>query len=183
MTARRLWRTVAHMDADGRVAAVIRLAPHVYGAAVAASVDKASALAVTERVLIEAAREPAGAGRALDCQRLVENAIRLAVRSCPAEGFAAIEQGDREAIALARLGGYSVTEIAAVLETSAEDVKRRMSRGLRTVAQGMAATARAEIERSSGIEPGVSRDSEPRTPPPRRGFEPAASRAHGAHGS
>jgi Sigma-70, region 4 len=172
-----------HMDAGSRVAAVMRIAPHVYGAAVAASRDEASALAVTNRVLIEAAREPAGAGRALDCRQLVENAIGLAVRSCPAEGFATIEQDDREAIALARLGGYSVTEIATALGTSAEDVKRRMSRGLRTVAQGMASTARPEIERSSGIEPGVSRDSGPRTPPPRHGFEPEASRAHAAHGS
>ena len=51
-----------------------------------------------------------------------------------AESFAAIEEPDREAIALARLGGYSVAEIARVLELSRAEVKRRMSRGLRSVA-------------------------------------------------
>ena len=60
-------------------------------------------------------------------------------RSCPAEGFAAIDERDREAIALARLAGYSVAEIARALETSAPEVKRRMSRGLRSVAAGIPA--------------------------------------------
>ena len=159
-----------HMDADSRVAAVMRIAPRVYGAAVAASRDQASALAVTERVLLEAAREPADPGHALDWRRLVENAIRLAVRSCPAEGFAAIGQDDREAIALARLGSYSVTEIAAALETSAADVKRRISRGLLTVAHTMAPTTHPNVDRSSEDEPGVSRDNGPQTPPLRHGF-------------
>ena len=62
------------------------------------------------------------------------------MRECPAEGFAAIDERDREAIALARLGGYSVAEIARALETSAGEVKRRMSRGMLSVAAEVSTT-------------------------------------------
>jgi len=126
------------MDPEGLVAELMRLAPQVHGAAVAASSDPESAAGVTERVLREAAHRH-GPGQPIDRRRLVERAIRLGVTSCPAQGFAAIEGRDREAIALARLAGYSVAEIARVLETSASEVKRRMSRGLRSVAAAIPA--------------------------------------------
>src|SRR5262245_34049510 len=91
--------TVAHMDPNALVAELMRLAPQVHGAAVAASGDPASAASVTERVLCEAARRQAD-GQPIDRRRLVEQAIRLGVRSCPAKGFAAMDEPDREAIAL-----------------------------------------------------------------------------------
>jgi predicted RNA polymerase sigma factor len=131
--------TVARMDLEGQVAELMRLAPQVHGAAVAASRDPESAARVTERVLCDAARRHAP-GQPIDRRHLVERAIRLGVRVCPAEGFAAIDERDREAIALARLGGYSVAEIARALETSAGEVKRRMSRGLLSVAAEVCTT-------------------------------------------
>jgi len=126
------------MDPEALVAELMRLAPQVHGAAVAASSDPESAAGVTERVLCEAARRH-GPGQPIDRRLLVERAIRLGVTSCPAQGFAAIEGRDREAIALARLAGYSVAEIARALEVSPAEVKRRMSRGLRSVAAAIPA--------------------------------------------
>ena len=127
------------MDPEVLVDELMRLAPQVHGAAVAASSDPESAARVTEQVLCDAARRHAP-GQPIDRRRLVERAIRLGVTSCPAEGFAAIDERDREAIALARLGGYSVAEIARALETTAGEVKRRMSRGLFSVAAEISAT-------------------------------------------
>jgi DNA-directed RNA polymerase specialized sigma24 family protein len=126
------------MDPEVLVTELMGHAPQVHGAAVAASSDPESAARVTERVLSEAAgrHDP---GQPIDRRRLVERAIRLGVRSCPAEGFAAIDERDREAIALARLGGYSVAEIAGALEISPPEVKRRMSRGLRRIAAEISA--------------------------------------------
>ena len=124
------------MDPEALVAEVMRLAPQVHGAAVAASSDPESAAGVTERVLCEAAGGH-GPGQPIDRRRLVERAIRLGVRSCPGQGFAVIDEPDREPIALARLGGYSVAEIARALEISPAEVKRRMSRGLSRVAEAM----------------------------------------------
>jgi Sigma-70, region 4 len=139
MVARRGSAYGRPMDAELVVDELMRLAPQVHGAAVAASADPQSAASVTERVLGDAARRHAQ-GEPIDRRGLVERAIRLGVRSCPAAGFAAIDERDREAIALARLGGYSVPEIARALETSAGDVKRRMSRGLLSVAAEISAT-------------------------------------------
>ena len=126
------------MDSEVLVAELMRHAPHVHSAAIAASSDPESAARVTERVLSEAARRH-GPGQPIDRGRLVERAIRLGVRSCPAEAFAAIDEQDRETIALARLGGYSVAEISGALEIGPAEVKRRMSRGLRSVAAALSA--------------------------------------------
>jgi DNA-directed RNA polymerase specialized sigma24 family protein len=126
------------MDPEVFMTDLMRHAPQVHGAAVAASSDPKSAERVTEQVLRDAARRH-GPGQPIDRRRLVERAIRLAVRSCPAEGFAAIDEGDREAIALARLAGYSVAEIAGALEISPQEVKRRISRGLGTLAAQISA--------------------------------------------
>jgi DNA-directed RNA polymerase specialized sigma24 family protein len=128
------------MNAEALVDELMRLAPDVHGAAVAASRDADSAARVTERVLGDAARNHAP-GQSIDRRRLVERAIRLGVRLCPAEGFAALDERDREAIALARLGGYRAPEIARVLETSPGDVKRRLSRGLLALTATIPATS------------------------------------------
>jgi DNA-directed RNA polymerase specialized sigma24 family protein len=41
---------------------------------------------------------------------------------------------DREAVALARLAGYSAADVAATLGVDVDEAKRRMLRGLRTAA-------------------------------------------------
>ena len=139
IAARRGLTYGRRMDPDRVVDELMSLAPRVHGAAVAASRDPSSAAQVTERVLCDAARGHSP-GRPIDGRCLVERAIRLGVRSCPAEGYAGIDEGDREAIALARLGGYTVSEIAWALQTSPREVKRRMARGVRSVAARISAT-------------------------------------------
>jgi DNA-directed RNA polymerase specialized sigma24 family protein len=139
MTVQPVPPTVARMDLEVLVEELMRHAPQVHGAAVAASRDPESAARVTERVFSDAARRHTP-GQPIDRRLLIERAIRLAVRSCPAEGFAAMDERDREAIALARLGGYSVAEICRALEISPDEAKRRMSRGLRSVAAKISAT-------------------------------------------
>jgi hypothetical protein len=128
-------RTVAPMIAGAPTAELNNTLRHVYGAAVAASRDHTTAVEIAERVLLTAASEGVGGDRSLDRRQLVERAIRLGVRIAPAKGFAAMETDDREAIALARLTGYSVGEIAVTLDTSVDDVKARMRRGLRSAAR------------------------------------------------
>lgn len=128
-------RTVAAMIAEAPGAELMSSLRHVYGAAVAASRDHTTAGEIAERVLLTAASEGVGGDRSLDRRDLVERAIRLGVRIAPARGFAAMEADDREAIALARLAGYSVAEIAVTLDTSVDDVKARMRRGLRSAAE------------------------------------------------
>jgi len=70
--------------------------------------------------------------RLLDRDRLVERAIRLSVSTKPSQGFAAMEPLDREAVALARLAGYSAADIAATLGVDLDEAKRSMLRCLRT---------------------------------------------------
>jgi DNA-directed RNA polymerase specialized sigma24 family protein len=130
--------TVAPMIAEAPRAELSGDLRHLYGAAVAASRDHTTAVEIAERVLLTAAPEGVGDDRSLTRRQLVERAIRLGVRMAPAEGFAAMEADDREAIALARLAGYSVAEIATTLETSVDDVKARMRRGLQSAAQALA---------------------------------------------
>jgi DNA-directed RNA polymerase specialized sigma24 family protein len=107
----------------------MRVAPRVYGAALAASRDEATAADTTERVLRVAAGEPA----TIDADRLVERAIRLSVRVDPVECFACVAPDDREAVALARLAGYTVREVAAVLGKGTDEIKAMMLRGLRSI--------------------------------------------------
>lgn len=107
----------------------MRQAPRVYGAALAASRDEPAAADTTVRVLEAAAGEPGG----VDADLLVQRAIRLSVRADPAEPFARIAPDDREAVALARLAGYTVGEVAAVLGKGADEIKTMMLRGLRSV--------------------------------------------------
>jgi hypothetical protein len=126
MAARSAAVTVAGMDPHALTTALMLLAPHVYGAARAASRDEDAAADVAERVLREAAAE-----RLVDRDRLIERAIRLGVTSMPAQGFAAMDPPDREAVALARLAGYSAPDVAATLGIEIEQAKRSMLRGLR----------------------------------------------------
>jgi DNA-directed RNA polymerase specialized sigma24 family protein len=129
MAAGRGGGTVAWMGPHAVTTELMRLVPHVYGAARAASRDEDAAADVTQRVLRAAAGE-----RLLDRDLLVERAIRLGVTARPARGFAMMDRLDREAVALARLAGYSAADVAATLEVDLEEAKRRMLRGLRTAA-------------------------------------------------
>ena len=164
MTAAAALRIVVAMTADPGLAGLWNSAPHVYGAALAVSADEGAAAGVAGRVLRRAVGER---DTAADRRLLVERAIRLGSRSAPGPGFAAMHVDDREAVALARLGGYSVAEIATRLGTSSVDVKARMLRGLQSAARSQ----------------GLIADSGRRTPPPPRDFESAASPARGARGS
>lgn len=123
-------RTVVAMDRLARSAELMRMAPHVYGAALAAARDENAAAGVTESVLGHAAAaEPAEAREAL-----VERAILTAVRSSPAPCFEVMARPGREAVALARLAGYSVDQVASSLGLGADDVKKSMLQALRRAA-------------------------------------------------
>jgi DNA-directed RNA polymerase specialized sigma24 family protein len=129
MAAKPARRTVASMSRLARTAELMRMAPHVYGAALAASRDERAAARVTERVLEKAAAEDVIAR-----DRLVERAILAAVRRAPAPCFEVMRQPDRDAVALARLAGYSADQVAASLGLAVEEVKASMLRALRAAA-------------------------------------------------
>ena len=125
MAARDVHRTVTSMSRVARTAELMRLAPHVYGAALAASRDEPSAAGVTERVLAKAASEPV-----ISRERLVEHAILTAVRQAPATCFERMQRPDREAVALARLAGYSTDQVASCLGMGPREAKASMLRAL-----------------------------------------------------
>jgi Sigma-70, region 4 len=158
-------RTLVAVTAQAGPSELQESIPHVYGAALAASRDHHTAVMVAEEVLVAAANDLGG--RPAARSELTERAIRLGVRTAPGPGFADMESDDREVVALARLGGYSVSDIAARLGRPADQVKAAMLRGLQSAA---------------GTGP-FSRGSGPQTPPPLPGCGSAASPAHGARGS
>ena len=129
MAARRRRHTVTSMSYRARTAELMRLAPHVYGAALAAASDESAAAGVTKRVLGRAAAESVIAR-----ETLVERAILSAVRNSPAACFQAMPRPGREAVALARLAGYSADQVASSLELGVDDVKTSMLQALRGVA-------------------------------------------------
>ncbi len=112
-----------------RTAELMRMAPHVYGAALAAARDESAAAGVTEGVLGRAAAEPTIAR-----DTLVERAILSAVRRAPAPCFEAMPRPGREAVALARLAGYSADQVASSLNLAVEDAKASMLHALRRAA-------------------------------------------------
>ena len=126
MAGDRRTRSVTLMSRLARTAELMRIAPHVYGAALAASRDERTAAGVTEGVLEAAAAEPV-----IDRDQLVERAILMGVRSEPAACFQGMKPLDREAVALARLAGYSTAQIAASLGIGAAEAKASMLRALR----------------------------------------------------
>jgi hypothetical protein len=117
------------MSYQARTAELMRMAPHVYGAALAAARDESAAAGVTKRVLGRAAAESVIARDAL-----VERAILSAVRSSPAPCFEAMARPGREAVALARLAGYSADQVASSLDLGVDDVKSSMLQALRGAA-------------------------------------------------
>jgi DNA-directed RNA polymerase specialized sigma24 family protein len=139
--------------------------PWIYGAACHAAADEAAGRHVTERVVRDA--RPGTPRRAL-----VAEAVRLAVRSAtPVAPFDRLPPREREALALVRLAGMAIEEVAAVTGEDTATVKRRLTAGLQMLAtpQPVAPTPAAASVR--------------RMPRPRLGFGSAASRARGAHAS
>jgi len=117
---------------NGGASPLLDYLPHVYGAALAAAGEEEAACAVTQQVF-----QGPIAGTDRHCQDprcLVEQAICLAMRISPACPFDAMSPQDREAVALARLAGYSVDEIALTLEIAPVEAKRRLRAGLEAVA-------------------------------------------------
>jgi hypothetical protein len=68
--------------------------------------------------------------------------LRLGVRTVPGGTFRRMTVDQREAVALARPGGATVDEIAAMLAITPRKAKRRMLEGLRAAAAKPAAQAR-----------------------------------------
>ncbi|HEY6775157.1 MAG TPA: ECF-type sigma factor [Thermoleophilaceae bacterium] len=96
-----------------------------YGAAISVSANPAVAQHVT------AVAFEGGPGQGPD---LVRRTLRLAARTAPAPQYRRMSVEQREAVALARPGGATADEIAATLEISTREAKRRMLEGLRAAA-------------------------------------------------
>jgi len=119
--------------------------PDVYGAALAVCGDESVAADVTQTVLSEAARGESGTER----DTLAERAVLLAVRVAPSGTLAAMLPEDRDVVALARPLGYSVADVSRALGLSAEAVKHRMLRGLRTAVAERAVAADESARRQA----------------------------------
>jgi DNA-directed RNA polymerase specialized sigma24 family protein len=97
----------------------------VYGAALAAAAGPADAADVTEHVMVTShGAEP---------RSLVARAVLRAMRTAPHAAFAPMPEPEREVIALARLAGCSVDEIADLLGIAPAEARARMTRGLRAL--------------------------------------------------
>jgi DNA-directed RNA polymerase specialized sigma24 family protein len=114
-----------HRRTFGSVPVVEHL-PWIYGAALAAAASDAAADHVTEQVVRSA---PASATRGW----LVIEAVRRAVLRDPASPFDLLRASDREALALVRLAGLDVREVADLLGEDTATVKRRLTDALLTL--------------------------------------------------
>jgi hypothetical protein len=121
----------------------------VWRAALAASGDQAVAEEVTIAVLRGAARDAAE-------PELVRTAVLAAVRRAPAPAFAGLDGAEREALALARIAGCPVGEVASALGVGDGAARRLLTAALGSV-------------------PRRRRASGPRTPRPALGCGSAAS--------
>jgi DNA-directed RNA polymerase specialized sigma24 family protein len=100
----------------------------VWRAALAASGDRVVAEEVTTAVLRSAPRDAAQA-------ELVRRAVLGAVRRSPAPAFASMGRAEREAVALARIAGCPVAEVAAALGIGDGAARRLLTAGLRAMRQ------------------------------------------------
>jgi len=119
MASRRTGGSIGAVMRRRMRALVDATTPHVYGAALAASADADAAEDVTRGVMTDAV---AGRTRA-DARSLVQRALLGAVRGAPHPSLAPMRTEEREVVALARLGGYTVPEIA--------EARARMTSALR----------------------------------------------------
>jgi hypothetical protein len=144
---------------------VVEHLPWIYGAACHATADDAAARHVTERVVRDA--RPGTPRRAL-----VAEAVRLGVGgTTPALPFDRVPPRERQALALVRLAGMGIDEVAALTGEDTATVKRRLTAGLRALADRRPPS------------PAPAAASAPRMPQPRPDCASAASRARGAHAS
>jgi DNA-directed RNA polymerase specialized sigma24 family protein len=104
--------------------------PWVYGAALAASATRDAAVEATASAL-------AGGGPTTRSE-LVGRAIRTAIATAPAAPFDRLEPEAAEALALVRLGGLKVDEVARLIGSGAAEVKLRLAAGLRDLSAGSA---------------------------------------------
>jgi DNA-directed RNA polymerase specialized sigma24 family protein len=100
----------------------------VWRAALAASADHDVAEQVTTAVLRAAPRDAAQ-------RELVSRAVLTAVRRRPAPAFASMGRAEREAVALARIAGCPVGEVADALGIGDGAARRLLTAGLRAVRQ------------------------------------------------
>ena len=107
----------------------------VWRAALAASGDHTVAEEVAIAVLRGAARDVAEA-------QLVRTAVLAAVRRAPAPAFAGLEGAEREALALARIAGCPVGEVAAALGVGDGAARRLLTGALRSVRRRPRASGR-----------------------------------------
>jgi DNA-directed RNA polymerase specialized sigma24 family protein len=107
--------------------AVMDALPWVYGAARAGS--------ASEDAAVEAAAGALAEGPA-PRDELIARAIRLAVAGDPAGPFAELEPEAREALALVRLGGLNVDEVAALTGVTRDQVKLRLAAALTALRSG-----------------------------------------------
>jgi DNA-directed RNA polymerase specialized sigma24 family protein len=107
--------------------AVMDALPWVYGAARAATRGEDAALAATESAF---------AGGSAPRAELIARAIRSGVAGDPASPFAELAPEAREALALVRLGGLNVDEVAALTGVSAGEVKLRLAAALTALRSG-----------------------------------------------
>ena len=107
----------------------------VWRAALAASGDRHVAEAVTTAVLYAASPQATAAD-------LVRQAVLAAVRQAPAAPFAAMADAQREAVALARIAGCPVGEVAAALGVGDSTARRLLTAGLCSVLPRRPASAR-----------------------------------------
>jgi hypothetical protein len=106
----------------------------VWRAALAASGDHALAEEVTTVVLRAAPRDAAESD-------LVRRAVLAAVRQAPAPAFAGMACAEREAVALARIAGCPVGEVAATLGIGDGTARRLLTAGLRSTLHRRPASA------------------------------------------
>jgi DNA-directed RNA polymerase specialized sigma24 family protein len=107
----------------------------VWRAALAASGDHAVAEEVTAAVLRVAPRD------AIEGE-LVRRAVLAAVRRAPAPAFAGLGEAEREAVALARIAGCPVGEVAAALGIGDGAARRLLTAGLRAIRRRPASVPR-----------------------------------------
>jgi DNA-directed RNA polymerase specialized sigma24 family protein len=100
----------------------------VWRAALAASGDDGVAGEVTTAVLRGA---PSDAAQ----DDLVRRAVLAAVRRAPAPAFASMGRAEREAVALARVAGCPVGEVAATLGIGDGAARQLLTAGLRSMCQ------------------------------------------------
>jgi DNA-directed RNA polymerase specialized sigma24 family protein len=99
------------------------LVDHVFSAAHAACADPELAAEATRRVLVA---DPDAAADQLAARAALLTAARTAT-------WAPLDADARDAIVLARTLGWKTDRIAVQLNTTQEDVRRRVARGLRTL--------------------------------------------------